>query len=243
MVIMEPQISFMCGRYHLTLRTLTDIDNQIARYEKWKREGEAKDFEFQSFHIAPTDIAPVLIKDENEDLILQEMVWSLSGWKPKPGDKKTWSTFNARKDKLTSGNLWKRFFPAKRCIAPISGFYEFTGQKGNKTPHYIFNKDGSHLLAAGIYSPYSALEGVGSFTIITTPPNEFMSNIHDRMPAILQPEEIHDWLNPDHTPDYLLDMLQPYPEEILGEYIVSKDVNSTRNKINAPYLTQPATLL
>gem|GEM_PF-5725939 len=32
------------------------------------------------------------------------------------------------------------------------------------------------------------------------------------------------------------------PDDALTEHIVSKDINSTRNKVDAPYLIEPVTL-
>lgn len=230
----------MCGRYHLTLKALTDIDEKIARYEKWKREGESRDIEFQSYHIAPSEIAPVIIKDKEEEIILEDMEWQLyPGWK----DFKPKWTFNARKDALLTSKMWKLFFPFKRCVIPVTGFYEFTGPKGNRIPHYLFPPDGEYLLAAGIYSPYSKFEGLKSFSMITTDPNDFVRNIpHHRMPCFLFGDEVNDWLTEGHSIKYYLDLLQSGPEDLLQEHIVSKDVNSTYNKVDAPYLIEKATL-
>lgn len=50
-----------------------------------------------------------------------------------------------------------------------------------------------------------------------------MENIHYRMPAILHKSEFDDWLNPDITdPNYLLDLLHPYPDDAISEHIVGK---------------------
>jgi putative SOS response-associated peptidase YedK len=36
---------------------------------------------------------------------------------------------------------------------------------------------------------------IPTFTIVTTDPNQWMARIHDRMPAILQDDQIETWLD------------------------------------------------
>jgi len=121
-----------------------------------------------------------------------------------PQDKPNWKyrTFNARKDKLTILRTWKSVFPSKRCVIPINGFFEWTGPRSNRIPHFIYARDGSqYLYMAGLYSNFSIHDGLGSYSMITVEANEFMKPLHpnNRMPAFLHPSEINDWLNPDHT--------------------------------------------
>jgi putative SOS response-associated peptidase YedK len=57
-----------------------------------------------------------------------------------------------------------------------------------------------------------------------------MSEIHNRMPAILRPDHEAAWLDVagndrDDVP-HLLEMLQPYPDEEMAAYPVSTTVNS-----------------
>lgn len=119
-------------------------------------------------------------------------------------------------------------------------FYEWQGPKGNKVPHYIYPKEGEFLVAAGIYPGLSPLDGIPSFSVITTSPNSLMEPIHDRMPAFLHPSEFDDWLNPEQPENLLADMIQPYPNDAISEHIVSKAVGNVRN--NTPDLVEPATL-
>jgi putative SOS response-associated peptidase YedK len=153
-----------------------------------------------------------------------------------------YSTFNARADKLQSSNLWKSVIsdPSARCIIPLSGYYEFSGPKGNKTPHYFHPTGQKFFAAAGLYSKISPNEGMNSFTIITTNPNDVQEPVHDRMPALLLPDEFDDWLNPGHSTDYIMEMLRPYPNDGMNQYIVSKEVNNAKN--NHPGLIEKADL-
>ncbi len=47
------------------------------------------------------------------------------------------ATFNARAETIAEKLMFRSAFAASRCIIPASGFYEWTGAKGAKTPHYF----------------------------------------------------------------------------------------------------------
>jgi putative SOS response-associated peptidase YedK len=61
---------------------------------------------------------------------------------------------------------------------------------------YIRMRDGGLFAFAGLWETWRnpAGETVKSFTIITTPPNDLLKSIHDRMPAIIPREGYLDWL-------------------------------------------------
>ena len=63
-----------------------------------------------------------------------------------------------------------------------------------------------------------------------------MEKIHNRMPVILNREDEKKWLG---TPgeDTLVDLLRPYPAELMTAYPVSKLVNSPKNDV--PEILQP----
>jgi len=128
--------------------------------------------------------------------------------------------------------MWKKPFLNARCIVPASGFYEWTGKKGNKIPHYIYPTMDKFMGFAGIFSDLAPEDknSKRSYSIITTSPNKVMENFHERMPVILHPEEFNDWLNPDNNnPDFLTDYLRPYPDDAITEHIVSKFVGNVQN--------------
>jgi putative SOS response-associated peptidase YedK len=67
---------------------------------------------------------------------------------------------------------------------------------------------------------------VRTFAILTTPANELVSTIHDRMPAILAPAAYDRWLGAQPDPR---DLLQPFPSELLAMWPISTRVNSPSN--------------
>ena len=63
-------------------------------------------------------------------------------------------------------------------------------EKGPKQPMYIRVRGGGLFAFAGLWEVWKSPEGdrLHTFTIITAEPNELVSKIHNRMPAILLPE-------------------------------------------------------
>ena len=69
-----------------------------------------------------------------------------------------------------------------------------------------------------------------AFTIVTTSPNSLLEPVHNRMPAILLPEDEAKWLDPAFAdPAALSPLLKPYPAELMDGYCVSRAVNSPVN--------------
>ena len=62
--------------------------------------------------------------------------------------------------------------------------------------------------------------------MITTDANELGADIHDRMPAILRPEDYERWLGLGPDPR---DMLKPFPAVLKVMWSVSSWVNTPKN--------------
>ena len=236
----------MCGRYTLTYEDQQELEDFLNAVDKgvFLKPGIQTDAYFANYNVAPTSIMPVCYINEDGERVIQSMYWWYMKWLPKDGKPDfRYSTFNTRDDKLLESRMWGKDFKEKqiRCIVPMNSFFEFSGPKGSKSAHLFKPKEGAFWGAAGIYSKVSPNEGMGSFSIITTTPNSMVEKVHDRMPAFLHPTEFDDWLNPDHTADYLIDMLKPYPVDDMETYIASSQVSNSRN--NFPELLNPSTLL
>ncbi|MEQ8578560.1 MAG: SOS response-associated peptidase [Balneola sp.] len=235
----------MCGRYHLSYKKRLEIDEFLAIVDRgdYRAPGKQGELEFGNYNVAPTSVMPVCRVNEEGKRVLDSMYWWYMKWLPKDGKPNyKYSTFNTRDDRILDSKMWGKDFKEKqiRCIVPMNGFYEFTGAKGSKSAHYFYPKSTNFWGAAGIYSKVSPNEGMSSFSIITTDPNSMVEKAHDRMPAFLHPSEFEDWLNPEHSAEYLLDMLKPYPVDDMETYIASDKVSNSRN--NGPELLEPSTL-
>src|SRR5207237_773777 len=81
---------------------------------------------------------------------------------------------------------------------------------------------------AGLWEKWRARDGGDSletFTIITVAPNELCAPLHDRMPAILAPDDWAKWLGEEaQTADEPREVLKPFPSERMECWPVGKRV-------------------
>jgi putative SOS response-associated peptidase YedK len=69
-------------------------------------------------------------------------------------------------------------------------------------------------------------EWLCTFAVITVPANALVSQIHDRMPAVLKPESYDRWLGIEPDPR---DLLISFPAELMSMWSISKRVNTPKN--------------
>lgn len=214
----------MCGRYVLkaSLNKLGEAYNAVPE--------EGIFFE-PVYNASPTFNMPVLFENGSERII-DKFRWGLIPFWAKDENPK-YSMINARRETVTEKKSYSKPFASQRCIVPASGFYEWRKEESGKQPYYITFKNRTFMSFAGIYERWQGEDGkkINSFSIITTDANKTVSNLHDRMPAILHKEEFSFWLNPDnHDSNALQEILVPYQEGEIEYYPVSKKVNSPRNQ-------------
>jgi len=103
---------------------------------------------------------------------------------------------NSRSDKLESA-VWKTAFDNRRCIIPVSAYYEWgEAIRGRKQAYEITgpdNPDHDWLWIAGIWEENPELGPC--YSMITTAAAPTVSFIHDRMPAILPWETAAEFLS------------------------------------------------
>jgi putative SOS response-associated peptidase YedK len=137
-------------------------------------------------------------------------------WFQKEGAKEfstEYTTFNAAAEKLEKSFLWSGAFRNRRCIVPVTSFYEWN-VKGEPPLEIGLPERDRPFALAGLWSNYYP-EGVHqySFTIITTDPNDFMKPIHRRMPVVLGGlTDQEKWLREGG-----IGMLLPFGGELAGE--------------------------
>lgn len=139
---------------------------------------------------------------------------------------------NARAENILEKPSFKNLVKQKRCLVISDGFYEWKQLSGGKKqPYRITLKDNGLYAYAGLWDEWNDPDGkkINTFTIITTHPNELMSEIHNRMPVILKKEDEEKWLNLNTEIDELLQLLKEYPSELMNAYPVSSLVNSPLN--------------
>jgi putative SOS response-associated peptidase YedK len=224
----------MCGRSSLT-KTEKEIE---ARFRATFYTDELQRYNpLPNYNVAPTDMVPVVTGEDSHHL--QIFKWGLIPFWAK--DKGIGAKMiNARIETLTEKPAFKNLMATHRCIVPMDGFYEWKTEGKIKTPFRIVTTDQDIFSAAGLWDIWHVPdtgEIIRSFTVITTPPNRMMEKIHDRMPAILLPENEKLWLDTELKPDEALQLIIPYPAECMDAYEVSAKVNNVR--ANDPSLILP----
>ena len=73
---------------------------------------------------------------------------------------------------------------------------------------------------------YNLVDNAERFVVITTEANESVSNVHDRMPLILDENEIDMWIYDDKATEFILNKKSPemeqcreYEQQTLGSFI------------------------
>jgi len=121
----------------------------------------------------------------------------------------------------------------RRCLIPADGFYEWK-QLGTKVkqPYNFGMADNALFAFAGLWECWGgpSSESIETFTILTTKPNSLVADVHDRMPAILKPEDYELWLDPGVTNVALVtDTLKPFDAQWMKKWPVSTRVNRVEN--------------
>jgi len=135
---------------------------------------EAKD-------IHPTESAPVLVSSES-GIKCEHYKWGFPGIMDKS------LVINARSESAIEKKMFSEAVEHRRIVIPAAGFYEWNKNKEKST----FSRDDSPVIfMAGIYSRF---EDEDRFVILTTSANESMKPVHDRMPLIIEKDEIVPWI-------------------------------------------------
>jgi putative SOS response-associated peptidase YedK len=102
------------------------------------------------------------------------------------------SVNNARSDKL-AGGMWAAAYRERRCVIPVTLFYEWGPGAGSGKQAFEFgNPAGDYLWIAGLWEDHA--ECGRCYAMVTTDAAPLMAPIHVRMPAILRPAEISEFL-------------------------------------------------
>ena len=179
------------------------------------------------YNIAPTTDIDVVRLDAEGGRELVRMRWGLVPFFWGKSLKEMPATFNARAETVDQKPMFRDAFKRRRCIVPASGFYEWTGEKGEKVPHLFTAADGSPVLAfAGLWDRWhnsATGENMLSATIVVSGASDWMQVYHDRMPVLLTPDLFNGWLNGSAGTE----ALRPAAEAALREWVVTTRLNRT----------------
>lgn len=189
------------------------------------------------YNLAPLQLAPVVRAGES-GRTLDLMRWGLvPSW---AGDPALGSRLiNARAETVSVKPAFRAAYRARRCVVPADGFYEWRLDASGKQPFFIHRRDGALLAMAGLWEHWAPRGGpeLLTFTLLTTEASAWMRRLHERMPVLLDPAGVEQWLSPDAAPARLDALLHPLPDGDLDADAVSRAVGNTRN--DTPELLAP----
>ena len=224
----------MCGRYafyeHQELsERLTNVSLDTTFFDQFR----------PTWNAAPTQTLPVIV-EHDDGAVVRGMHWGLIPRWTKPGEKPKVAPINARSETLTEKPMFRSLVKSRRCIVPANGFYEWKREGNAKQPFFITPTRHQLMLFAGLYDEATGVDGepLESYSIITTSSNHTMADLHDRMPVILEDDDVEMWLDREFTEFAPLEhLLQPSADDAITTWAVTKDVNNARH--NAPHLIEP----
>ncbi len=220
----------MCGRASLT-------KNQKELEERFDAKFYSEDIKrynpIPNYNIAPMQYLPVITNTDSSHFKIFR--WGLIPYWAKNA-KIANKLINARKETLLKKNAFKGSIKSRRCIIPLDGFYEWQKKGSLKKPFRIIRTDKNIFSVAGLWDTWTTEKNqiIETFTIITVKANQLVDIIHNRMPAILFEDEEKIWIDEGIKTADALELLKPYPSELMYAYPVSTRINNVRN--NSPEL-------
>jgi putative SOS response-associated peptidase YedK len=185
------------------------------------------------YNIAPTQFVPIVRVDRDGRRVLRMVRWGLVPFWARDesiGNR----MINARCESLDRNAAFREAFEQRRCLVPVSGFYEWSREGSVRVPHYIERSDGEPFALAGLWARWrpraEGLQPLDSCTIITTRANALVAPIHDRMPVILPQEAYGAWLDSKEPASAVARWLRSGEATGYAERVVSRAVNDARSE-------------
>lgn len=178
-------INTMCGRYYVDDETAREIEKLVKEIDdrvRWNR---------LAGDIHPTEEAPVLIERKKQ----VKLAWQRWGFSKSPGKG---VIFNSRSETALEKSMFRESILNRRAVIPCTWFYEWNKAKEKAA---FFREDAQVMFLAGFFNTFGTEE---RFVILTTAANPSVAPVHDRMPLILERDEIRDWLTDDDKFQLLL---------------------------------------
>ena len=164
----------MCSRYYVDPDMIEEVIKVVQKIDQ-KIHPTRKD-------IRPTDFAPVIGQSEY-GLELSMCRWGY------PMSKEKNLIINARVETVMDKPSFQNGILYHRLLIPADGFYEWNSQKEKST---FSRSDSSVLYMTGFCDWF---KNERRFVILTTAANDSIKKTHDRMPLILEREQIADWFD------------------------------------------------
>lgn len=208
----------MCGRFNL----ITNPDQLAATFEL----DYVPEQLVSRYNIAPSQPVSAVRRGENGKRELTHFQWGLIPSWAKDA-KIGYKMINARSETAHEKPSFRNAFKRRRCLVPMTGFYEWQKRPEGKQPTHIHFPDYDIFAVAGLWEEW---QGLQTCTLLTTTPNEVMTPIHNRMPVIIEPDDYDLWLDTSTPLLTAQSLLRPYRHDSLVTTSISTYVNKPANE-------------
>jgi putative SOS response-associated peptidase YedK len=180
------------------------------------------------YNIAPTQLVPVVRNAKTGGREFTMLRWGLVPfWAKDPSIGHR--MINARAETLADRPAYRNAYEKRRCLILADGFYEWRSGAGGKSPYFVSLASGLPFAFAGLWEGWvdrSTGESLQTATIVTTAANDFLKELHDRMPVVLQPDTAGAWLSGDRA---VLQAVTAHPPQF-QVWRVGRDVNNSQTE-------------
>lgn len=181
----------MCGRFNFT-----PSKNQAAQAIFDQLIMEYPDSPIKTGEIFPTNTCAVQTESG-----LRPMAWGLPKWTG------SGTIINARQETAAEKPTFKTAYRETRCIIPTTGFYEWSHTpSGRAKDKFLFFEEAPLLYLAGLWK---VVDGVPYYAILTTSANQSMQAVHNRMPVIIDQQNIELYLKDFEAAQHMAGSVQP----------------------------------
>jgi putative SOS response-associated peptidase YedK len=235
----------MCGR-----ATVVNPDGITEKLYGYTKKFTPSDWK-PRYNLNPREEIPAVYYDPFlKQRVLRTMHWNFIPSKLADKAKvaefdSRYSAFNARLESVASAPTFEQSWRSQRCLVVIDGIIEWVGEKRNKTPHLIRQREHAPFAMAGLWSRWrDATDGeeIWSCTVIVREADDWYRRFHDRMAVLLGPDSYDAWLDPANKRGQLdLVNQSAYHRDAELEYFpISRLVNNPG--YDAPDCLEPASL-
>ncbi|WP_432710718.1 SOS response-associated peptidase [Pedobacter sp.] len=155
-------------------------------------------------------------------------------------------TLNAKSETIFEKPSFRDSILERRCVIPVTGFFEWKQQGKEKVPYYIHPKDKQFFLLGGIFSHWMDKERnelITTFSILTTAANELMADIHNtkkRMPLMIEQRNMDSWIDNSLSKASIMELMNPCDDSNMAAYPVSKLLSAKNGNSDAPEILLPS---
>lgn len=205
-----------------------------SRYNALLTKDDAREvYDIPRYHINGFSHPDMLIIPQERATALAPALWGIVPENKKPEQLRDYykeavrygGGLNAQSEKLFNHFIYKHSALNRRCIIPVTGFFEPHEYKGKKYPFHIKHKHNDVLSLAGLYT---IIGGVVTFTILTKAASPLFATIHNkknRQPVLLHKDFEEDWLRGDLKENGINELINlNYSEDELSAYTISRDL-------------------